>query len=251
MSIPPFETVEYGDGRGAIAYRYVTGGRVRHLVRRFDGALTEINTYRALQIIDDIFDVIMKKCHWLDGRFEMRFIALAPLHAFAPAVDNEECGHLLGVYQHVRESCAKLRAPHGVVHGDLHAKNVLITRDEAPVLVDFARAREGECQMLDFATFEAPLQFQVDRAVAEKFWEMEELQYGETPLIVPHSNSKLAACVHRLRSNLWQGCTRRGVRMSSEDVDLAYRGYLIHALLRVYLRPDNNPDTRRRAAKQL
>jgi hypothetical protein len=251
LAMPPLEAVEYGVGCGAIAYRYITGGRVRDVVRRFDRALTEMSTYRALQIIDDIFDVIMKKCHWLDGRFEMRPINLPLLAAHGPAASDPECNDLLAMYDKARKECAKLKAPYGVVHGDLHAKNVLVTRDDAPVLVDFARARDGECQMLDFATFEAPLQFQVDRPLAEKFWEMEDLQYGETALIIPHSNSKLAACVHRVRSNLWQGCTRRAVRMPLEEVDLAYRGYLMCALLRLYLRYNNDPDTRLRAAKQV
>ena len=248
LSIPPLEGVERGETRGAIAYRYVTGGRVRHVVRRFDTALLQLNTYRALQIIDDVFDVILKKCHWLDGQYEMRPVELPELQS--TDANDPDSRTLLERYERARRACRAIRAPHAIVHGDLHAKNILVTRDDAPVLLDFSRARSGVCHFLDYATFEAPLQFQVDGSLAEKFWQNEGLQYGTTPLIIPHSNSKLAACIHRIRSNLWQGCTRHAVAMEPRVIDLVYRGFLIGCLIRLYLRKNNSTETRMRAYRQ-
>ena len=248
LSVPPFEGSSYSADRGGIAYRYVTGGRVRDLARRFDTAITDLSTYRSLQIIDDIYDVILKKCHWLDGAFDMRPVQLPEL--LDPEGEDDRWPALKAAYQRAAAVCLRLLAPHGVIHGDLHAKNVLLTRDDAPVLIDFARARSGQCQMADFATFEAPLQFQVDSEVAAQYWEMQDLQYGPELLIIPHSNARLAACVHRVRSNLWQGCTRWGVKMPAREVDLVYRGFLMHALLRLRRRFDNSPATRERAADQ-
>lgn len=251
LSIPPLEAVVLHEKRGAIAYRYVTGGRVRHLIRRFDTALSELSTYSALAIIDDIFDVILKKCHWLDDQYKMRSIKL-PEMPTNPDLDLDSgWKEIIHCYEKVREACSQVDAPHAVVHGDLHAKNVLITRDEAPVLIDFSMTKTDTCQYLDFAKFETFLQFQVDRKLSEEMWRIEGLLYGETPLVIPHSNSKLAACVHRIRSNLWQGCTRLSVQMDPNAIDLGYRGYLIYCLTRFYSRTTNSTDSRNRAHRQI
>src|SRR3989442_3017908 len=154
-------------------------------------------------------------------------------------------------YDNVRKVCSRIQAPHAVVHGDLHAKNILITRDDAPVLIDFSMARTDTCQYLDFAKFESYLQFQINGLLADEMWRIESLMYGDTSLIIPHSNSKLAACIHRIRSNLWQGCTRQSLQMNSEDIDLGYRGYLIYCLMRFYSRGSNSTDSRNRAYHQL
>ena len=249
LSIPPFEGVYFDSDRGGIAYRYITGGRVRELARRLDTAIPNLSTYQILRIVDDIFDVILKKCHWLDGQYTMENIKLPDIRSDKLEKD-EEWEELLKVYDGVRKRVESCRAPHGIVHGDIHAKNVLLTRDDAPVLVDFARADHGRCHYVDFAKFDAALQFQVDGSVAEEMWRIEELIYGKTLLVVPHSNAKLVSCIHRIRSNLWQGCTRRSLQMDPDEVDFGYRAHLIYQLMRIYTRTYNSTNARRRALHQ-
>jgi len=251
LSIPPLEAVVLRENRGAIAYRYVTGGRVRHLIRRFDTALRELSTYKALAIIDDIFDVILKKCHWLDGQYKVCPIRLPEMPTTSELNSDSNWIDMLNCYEQVRDFCSRIDAPHAIVHGDLHAKNVLVTRDDTPVLIDFSMAKTDTCQYLDFAKFESCLQFQVDGLLAEEMWRTESLMYGKTSLIIPHSNSKLAACIHRIRSNLWQGCTRLSLQMDSEVIELGYRGYLIYCLMRLYSRTANSTDSRNRAYHQV
>jgi serine/threonine protein kinase len=250
LSIPPIEGVRYAGGRAAIAYRYVTGGRIRHIIRRLDTELSKLSPYRVLQIIDDIFDVILKKCHWLDGRYELMPINLPEKISDFEVRNDAQWDELRAMYDTVKSAARSLRAPHAIVHGDLHAKNVLITRDDAPVLIDFAFAAEKMCQYQDYAKLESTLQFQCDGAIAEQMWRNEQLIYGPTPLIVPHSNTKLAACIHRTRSNLWQGCTRKALQMSCDEVDAGYRSFLIYHLVRLYGRDNNNRDTKQRAYHQ-
>lgn len=197
LSIPSLEIVLFRKNRGAIAYRYITGGRVRQLIRRFDTALRELSTYQALAIIDDVFDVILKKCHWLDGQYKMRRIRLPEMPTIPELNSDSKWVDMIGRYERARDICSRVDAPHGIVHGDLHAKNILISRDDAPVLIDFSMAKADTCQYLDFAKFEANLQFSVDGMLGKEMWRIESLMYGETPLIIPHSNSKLAACIHR------------------------------------------------------
>ena len=116
--------------------------------------------------------------------------------------------------------------------------------------MDFARAASSRCHYIDFAKFEAALQFEVDGSVAEQMWRMEELIYGGTPLIIPHSNAKLVSCIHGIRSNLWQGCTRRSLQMDPDEIDFGYRVHLIYQLMRIYTRRYNPTDARRRALHQ-
>jgi len=251
LSIPPLERVIHAESRSALAYRYVTGGRVRHLIRRFDTVFQSLNAYRAIQIVDDVFDVILKKCHWLDGQYTMDKVILPDMRYESELEGDQQWTELAYLYEKVQNILSNKKAPHGVVHGDLHAKNILVTRDDAPVLIDFAMVQEGLCVFYDFARFETNLQFQVDGALADKFWRNQELFYGETSLIIPHGNSKLSACVSRIRGNLWQGCSRKSLRMDTADVDAVYRGYLIFCLLRFYSRTSNSMDSRARARNQI
>jgi len=250
LSIPPLEGVLYSNSRAAIAYRYVTGGRVRHVVRRLDNEISKLSTYRLLQMTDDIFDVILKKCHWLDGRYELLPIRLPEKISDSEIINDPQWDELRTMYESVKSMARSLRAPHAIVHGDLHAKNILVTRDDAPVLIDFSFAGERECQYKDYAKLESSLQFQCDGTIAEEMWRHEQLIYGPTPLIVPHSNTKLAACIHRIRSNLWQGCTRKSLQMSSEEVDAGYRSFLVYNLVRIYGRDNNSRNTKQRAYHQ-
>jgi serine/threonine protein kinase len=249
LSIPPFEGVYFEGDRAGIAYRYITGGRVRELARRLDTAIPRLKTYEILRIVDDIFDVILKKCHWLDGQYTIEPIVMPEIRSDYVEKDAE-WDALLKTYDALRKRAESRRAPHGIIHGDLHAKNVLLTRDDAPVLVDFARAASARCHYIDFAKFEAALQFQVDGSVAEQMWRIEELVYGTTPLIIPHSNTKLVSCIHGIRSNLWQGCTRRSLQMDPDEIDFGYRVHLIYQLMRIYTRQYNSTDARRRALHQ-
>jgi len=250
LSMPPIEGVWYGKQRAAIAYRYITGGRVRQMARRFDTELVKLDTYQALRIIDDIFDVILKKCHWLDGLYELRPIQLPDKISDIEITNDPQWDELRSLYARVQEDARRIRAPHAIVHGDLHAKNILVTRDGAPVIIDFAFAASSACQYQDYAKLESTLQFQVDGALADQMWRHESLIYGPTPLIIPHSNTKLAACIHRVRANLWQGCTRRSLQMENDEIDAGYRSMLIYHFVRLYGRNDNSRDTKQRAYHQ-
>ena len=245
LSMPPIEEVLYGDAHALIAYRYVTGGRVRDLVKRFDTELPNLSTYNALEIIDTVYDIAMKKCHWLDGQYEIKEINLPPLYRPDDLEDYDDWEIIEREYNQYKERIKGTPAPYGIVHGDLHSKNILVARGNTPVLIDFSMAAESCCHYIDFSKFEVHLQFQVAATFAKKVWRVKERVYGSDPLIVPRSNTKVLACIHRIRANLWQGCTRREVSLALDDIDKGYRGYLLFSLARFFLRRKNAPENRR------
>lgn len=239
LSIPPLEEVLHGETYSLIAYRYVTGGRVRDLIKRFDTELPSLDTYSSIEVIDNIYDIALKKSHWLDGQFEIKEIELPPLFTPDHLRSNNDWIVIRDRYEQYRNEIEGTPAPYGIVHGDLHSKNVLIARGNIPVLIDFSMAEQNACHYIDFSKLEVHLQFQIDKDVAEKMWRVRELVYGNDSLILPRSNTKLLACIHRIRSNLWQGCSRREVGMKSDDIDKGYRGFLLFSLARFYSRDKN------------
>jgi len=244
LSIPPLESVHYENELGVIVYRYITGGRVRHVIRRFDTAFHQLPSYTVLQIVDDLYDVILKKCHWLDGKYEMLPLRLPDLTTPRELDGDEKWSKLLGEYDNYRRIADGTIAPHGITHGDVHAKNILITRNDAPILIDFSMAMPRSCHYIDFAKMEVNLQFQVENNSARNLWRVGTQVYSADSLIVPRSNTKLLSCVHRIRSNLWQGCVRGSLKMNSQDIDRGYRGYLLYCLGRFYSRTSNSEENR-------
>ena len=250
LSIPPLVGTIFEKEKGLIAYRYVTGGRVRDAIKRFDTEFGNISTYTSLRIVDEIFDVILKKCHWLDEQYEMKPIELPELPFPKELKDDARWNELFKKYKKIKNELSHYRAPHAITHGDLHPKNILLSRNNSPILIDFAKVQLNQCQYNDFAKLETSLQFQCSKDLAEPYWRIQDLMYGPTELIVQRSTRKLATTISRIRANLWQGCMRSSIRMPYTEVEKGYRGFLFFHLARIYSRIGNSQDTRNRANDQ-
>lgn len=249
LSAPPLEDMVEADSRAAIAYRYVTGGRVRDLVGRLDEFLGRCSVGTGQAVIGELFDIVLKKCHWLDGDFELRPLRFEPIKREAGVADDE-WGPLKEAFDRHVARLSDAKVPHGIIHGDLHPKNVLVTRHGAPVLIDFARVASDRCVFLDYARLETHLQFQVPGM--EKFWDIHRRLYSTDPMILPRSEQPLATYVHTVRSILWRNAMSKTVGLSDTLIDDVYRACVAWHLLRVVAKPSiRESDSRTRAAEEI
>src|SRR3546814_14836219 len=84
----------------------------------FDTAFSELTTYGVLQIVDDLYDVILKKCHWLDGQYEMRSLELPFLLTPDDLQGDEKWDRMFEAYRDFKEEADGVTAPQGKGHGD-------------------------------------------------------------------------------------------------------------------------------------
>jgi serine/threonine protein kinase len=251
LNVPPFEGYICRNGRGAIMYRYITGGRVRDRVDRLDQYLSRVSDERATSILREVFDPVLRKCHWLDGAFVMRTVQMVSLGHPEPGIDETGWSEVVGAYERLRVDAEQHQAPHAIIHGDLHTKNVLVSRDGGPVLIDFAFVEQDACIFRDFAKLEVHLQFHLDGRLEERFREVALRVYSQEPLILPRSNVGIALLIHTVRSTLWRACLSQGVRMSAEAIDTVYRAFLAYHLARIMSKAGVSPGARRSAYQQV
>jgi serine/threonine protein kinase len=231
-------------------YRYITGGRVRDRVDRLDQYLSRVSDERGTSILRELFDIILKKCHWMDGAFTMRRVQMLSLIDPEPGVEAKAWPEVATAYDLVRRDAEQYLAPHAIIHGDLHTKNVLVSRDGGPVLIDFAFVEQDACIFRDFAKFEVHLQFHLDGHIEQRFRLFASRVYSREPLILPRANDGIALLIHTLRSTLWRACLSNRVQMSAEAIDTVYRAYLVYYLARLMSKTGVSPATRHAAYQE-
>ncbi len=204
-----------------------------------------------LALLTELFDVVLKKCHWLDGKCEVLPLELPELPEPDPDVDGSAWEEIRGIYNRHRQQALRVGAPYAVVHGDLHPKNVLITRNQVPVLIDFSFVKTRSCVYMDYAKFEVHLQFQVPDRVASEFRRVSERVFSAEPLILPRSRTPLASYIHMIRSILWRDCLSNTIRLSNDEIDLGYRGYLLFYLARLWSKTSRTNGARDRAYAEI
>jgi serine/threonine protein kinase len=251
LNIPPLEGFMSHNGRGVIMYRYITGGRVRERVDRLDQYLPRVSDERGAAILREIFDTVLKKCHWLDGAVTMRTVQMPSLSNPDPGIDPQVWSQAFEAYDWLRRNAERHEAPHAIIHGDLHPKNVLVSRDGGPVLIDFAFVKENACVFRDFAKLEVHLQFQLDHRLETRFQRVASRMYSREPLILPRSNVGIALLIHTLRSTLWRACLSHTVHMSPEVIDTVYRAFLAYYLARIVSKVGVSSNARRSAHQQV
>ncbi len=249
LSMPPFVAVEEGPHRAAIMYRYVTGGRVKEVVDRLDVYLSRVGVSAGQAALVDILDVILKKCHWLDGDSKVRSIELPDIVPPADAI-SKQLQDSVSRYRRLRVRLRDVRGPHAVIHGDLHPKNILLTRHCGPVLIDFRRAQEEACVYWDYARLETYIQWQVAESLSATFGRVSDRVYSGESLILPRSREPLASYIHTVRTVLWRNCLSRTVGLSQDEIDLGHRGHLVRQLLGYAMNVHHSDENRLRAHQQ-
>lgn len=251
FNIPHLVDKEFDNNKSALVYRYITRGLVSDPVNRLDVYIQEESKYAAISILKELFDVILKKCHWLDGHFEMKPISLPVLESPQDGVDISIWKWLQSYYEWFKVEACKYRAPHGIVHGDLHPKNILIARNDLPIIIDYSMTCDKSCVYIDYAKLEVHLQFQVKSNVSGDFWHISDRVYSGDPLILPRSNRVLASCIHTVRSTLWKICLSKVVGLTNEQIDFGYRSYLLYYLIRFWSKIGNSNEARETALREI
>ena len=130
-------------------------------------------------------------------------------------------------------------------------KNVLITRNFSPVLLDFSKVRSSGCLYIDYAKMEVFLQFQIDSKVSDQFWSIYQQVYSQDPLILPRSNQGVARYIHLIRSTLWKACLHKSIGLSNDEIDMGYRAYLIFYLSRICAKAGNSEIARDKSYNEI
>jgi serine/threonine protein kinase len=256
LSIVPLERYEFYKNKGALLYRYVTGGLVKEPVNRMDVALSfslydknYIDVYNAL--IKNLLDVVLKKCHWLDGNFEMRNIQFPKLPKPEVSIKNKNWLLISNNYKKYISKYRFIKAPFGIVHGDLHPKNVLISNQNAPILIDFSMAKSDSCIYIDYAKLEVSLQFQLKRELLHSISHILDRLYAFDGLILPRSHQALASYINTIRTTLWKICLSKTASLTNYDIEKGYKGFLLYYLIRFWSKIGNSQQARQIALEEI
>ena len=251
INIPHFEKIEYFKDKAGIMYRYVTAGLISDPVSRLDQFIGDDNQIFSETLIKEIFDVVLKKCHWLDGQASIKKICLPPLQPPQEGYDPRIWTELKEHYQNLKESAERCKAPYAIIHGDLHPKNVLVTKNYVPIIIDFTMVDEDSCVYRDYAKLEIHLQFQARESVAKQFYHIAQRTYTRGELILPRSNREISNCIHALRSTLWKICLSKTFGLTNQEIDTGYTGYLMYHLIRFWSKTGNSPKARELALSEI
>lgn len=250
LYMPPLEGAICEGAIGGLLYRYVTGGKLNEIINRMDVHFGEFRGVTHFGFLREIFDTALKKCHWRDGQPVLKPITLPPLPDPDSNAIPEGWSEIAAKYQHAVQVASHFLAPHGVIHGDLHPKNILFTRHHLPVLIDYEFVNEFGCVYEDFAKLEVHLQFQVSSKVNAPFDRVRTRVYSREPLIMPRSFESVAGSIHAIRDILWKNCLSRNVGLNAEQIDWGYRCQLLYYLTRTISRHGVSPRTREHAIEE-
>lgn len=251
INIPHFEKIKYYKDKAGIMYRYVTAGLISDKISRLDSFIGEDNQIYSEALIKELFDVVMKKCHWFDGQAPLKTIKLPPLELPQQGYDQKTWDKLTEYYESIKGRAEKCKAPHAIIHGDLHPKNVLVTKNYVPIIIDFSMADEDSCVYRDYAKLEIHLQFQARESVAKQFLHIAQRTYTSGELILPRSNREISSCIHALRCTLWKTCLSKTFGLTNQEIDTGYTGYLMYYLIRFWSKTGNSFKARELALSEI
>lgn len=229
--------------KGAIAYHYVTKGRVRDTYDRLDtmpenGDPKDVE--RVVGVVNLVFEYALKKSHF--GHGLPKDIRPINLNTESNSVftdcffNHSEICEVINTYNSIINCSSGILAPFGTVHGDLHPKNILVGMNDIPILIDYSYVTKGECIFLDYSKLEVYSITMFPAKVTNSFFERKlfERQYSTDPLILPRSSKDfLSSVIFEIRKNLWKNCMSNNIGMNYIDIDKAYRAYLSFHFLKV------------------
>ena len=216
---------------GALAFRYMTQGLVSEPVSRLDFFVAEKANVDCVRIVHDIFDTVLRKCHWLDGHVVVKPYEPRSLPNPQKDVDLSAWSEICDCFIQFSKKCAGVRAPYAITHGDLHSKNILVARNDLPIIIDFSNTASDTCVYRDFARFEISIQFHVAAKTSDQFWHVAERIYGSDSLVLPRSTRPLASTIMAARSILWKACLSKSVNITPHELELGYRLALLQELV--------------------
>ena len=246
LSMPPLETfISYNKLKdkeliksktSLIAFRSITGRDKLESPRSLFDEYNNINQYKIIEIIDEIFQVTLRDLHGFGDNpvFKEIEYAIHDLELFSRKKFQITTDMVIK-YNNLAEiaSLSPKIMPHGFVHGDLHCNNILLGRSNMPVIIDFAMLREEGCLLCDYAELEVAI---LVTALASNFQETANSArncYKGMELYDHYGVDKFSRCVRVLRSNLLHSvfsvCSKKN-DIEHSDVSFVYQMLLLRYL---------------------
>lgn len=257
LSIPDLAFSKIDGDAGILAYRYVTKGRIFDPPQRLDAWAETASKSDLVTAIDSLYEIVLKKLHWSDGDVRSEKIS-APKLKFQATWENEDAHRILSDYEEVLkvsgvDSFGRIDCPVGGVHGDLHAKNILVDSPQRLILLDFDKVEMDAPIVKDYVRLDlylplAALIRRTDPLTAMgmprphykeydpmSFMQVVTRLYRGSELEYPRSSRPLASAVHEIRSSFWRGCMSNTVKMTPESTRNVYRVFLAFEMAKYLL----------------
>lgn len=229
---------DVNDEEGILVYRYVTQGRVSEEPERLDKWVQNKTKHEILWVIDHLFESTLKKAHWQDGSTFTTTIEPPKLISAKTAVASAIFDRYHNFIKQVCDA-GPLKCPVGVVHGDLHAKNIMVINDRQPLLVDFASAEKNSPIVIDYTRLDSYFPLSTIRYNQDQIgfptnsdYSMAAYQsivsriYKSGNLILPRSARPVPSTIHEIRSSFWRGCLSKTGNMLPLEIDRVYSVFL-------------------------
>ncbi len=253
---------------GGLMYRYVTKGRVKDMYSRLDTVSNTSDKEHinlVISIIQELFDSVLKRCHFVDvGNSKEKIKAQVNIPMLNELTkggklifENDatlESSYLVERYNSIIMQSNKYFAPFGVIHGDLHLKNILIGANYCPILIDYTHVKQLDCIYKDYAKLEIHCLFQISKKISDSYYARQLFlrQYSPELLVLPRSsNDYLSALIFEIRKTLWKNCMSRDIGQSYMEIDIIYRGFLVYYLMKFYLQIENSQHNRKLALEAI
>jgi hypothetical protein len=227
-NIPRLYQHEVLDDRAALIYSFLEDTNLLHL----NTYLSRLPFTACDAVLESVLIGALGQCHWHSENSHLSFPAVPDLPACPADVSRKEYDEILSIHDWIKAGSLKIRAPHGIIHGDLHSYNILCAHEMLPVLIDFDYVQDNACIYRDYSKLE--LYAQLHWLDNDK-WKVEipasYLLYPDTA----NANSSESTSIRTIRKILWANCYQSG--LDSSEVLKGYRIYLVYDLMKVIVRP--------------
>lgn len=213
LYIPPLETVIDGDvpkyrsditsGTALVAYRYISGRNKGKSPISLLSAFPDIGKYRMIELIDEIFSVVLKDMHSFSDHVNQReFQHFKHDEEVFSEISNKRLSEMVRQYNNFVEGAPSPKLPHGMVHGDLHCENVIVNKRLSPIIIDFEMMRPEGCLLNDFAEFEVALIVAALGANTDTYAPVVRAIFKRKDIFEVFGTDKLSRCIRSIRANL-------------------------------------------------
>lgn len=213
LYLPPLETVidseikkyktENNKGLALVAYRYISGKNKGKSPETLLDAFPRISTYEAIELIDEIFQVIFRDFHKFSKETTLeKFEHFRHDASLFDALGDERISQMVRAYNNSLRGASRPMLPHGMVHGDLHAENLIINNRLNPVVIDFEMMRRQGCLINDFVELEVAILMAAIDSDVDSFGPTSRICYNSNRIFYNFGVDKFSRCVRAIRANL-------------------------------------------------
>lgn len=245
LYLPPLEQVIDGDvpkyhsdvtaGNALVAYRYISGRNKGKPPISLFSAFPEIGKYRMIELIDEVFGVVLKDLHAFSNHSnQKKFQHFSHDGTIFDAIENKRLSEMVAQYNELVETAPRPELPHGMVHGDLHCENIIVNKKLSPIVIDFEMMRREGCLLNDFAEFEVAIIVAALDSDTDRYASIVREAYSRSSMFEVFGTDKLSRCIRSIRSNLadmlFREANLKHCQESLQDIQQVYNCLLLRYL---------------------